>query len=54
MSRIIKIGAAQSGPIQKAEDRESVVARLLELMKHLVKWFYTRVDPIKFIEVWDL
>jgi predicted amidohydrolase len=33
MSRIIKIGAAQSGPIQKAEDRESVVARLLELMK---------------------
>ena len=33
MSRIIKVGAAQSGPVQKAEDRDSTVARLLELMK---------------------
>ena len=33
MARVIKIGAAQSGPVQKAEDRDSVVGRLLELMK---------------------
>lgn len=33
MSRILKIGAAQSGPVQKADSREKTVARLLELMK---------------------
>jgi len=33
MARVIKIGAAQSGPVQKAEDRDSAVGRLLELMK---------------------
>ena len=33
MGRILKIGAAQSGPIQKVEDRDSAVARLLEMMK---------------------
>jgi len=33
MSRILKIGAAQSGPIQKDENRDSAVARLLDMMK---------------------
>ena len=33
MGRILKIGAAQSGTIQKDEDRDSAVARLLEMMK---------------------
>ena len=32
MSRIITVGAAQLGPIQKAESRASVVARMLALM----------------------
>jgi predicted amidohydrolase len=34
MSRIITVGAAQLGPIQKAEDRRSVVRRMLALMDH--------------------
>ena len=33
MSRIITVGAAQLGPIQKADDRGSVVRRLLALME---------------------
>ena len=33
MSRVITVGAAQMGPIQKAESRASVVARLLALME---------------------
>lgn len=33
MARVLKIGAAQSGPVQLNEDRHSAVARLLELMK---------------------
>ncbi len=33
MARILRIGAAQSGPIQKDENREVVIARLLDLMK---------------------
>ena len=33
MSRIVTIGAAQSGPVQKSEDRTSVVGRLLKLME---------------------
>ena len=32
MSRIITVGAAQLGPIQKAESRASVVERMLALM----------------------
>ncbi len=32
MSRVITVGAAQMGPIQKAEGREAVVARMLALM----------------------
>ena len=32
MTRIVKIGAAQLGPIQRADSRASVVKRLLELM----------------------
>ena len=33
MSRIITVGAAQLGPIQKSDDRESVVARLVALLR---------------------
>jgi predicted amidohydrolase len=33
MARILRVAAAQSGPIQKEESREAVVVRLLELMK---------------------
>ena len=33
MSRIITVGAAQLGPIQRAESRASVVGRMLALMK---------------------
>jgi len=33
MPRIVKAGAAQSGPIQKDEGRQAVVRRLLEMMK---------------------
>ena len=32
MSRILRIAAAQSGPIQKADDRASVVARMIALL----------------------
>ena len=31
MTRIVKLGAAQLGPIQRSDSRESVVKRLLEL-----------------------
>jgi N-carbamoyl-D-amino-acid hydrolase len=31
--RIVKVAAAQLGPIQKADSREAVVARMLDLMK---------------------
>jgi predicted amidohydrolase len=33
MSRVITVGAAQMGPVQKAEGREAVVARMLALME---------------------
>ncbi len=33
MSRILKVAAAQLGPIQKADSRASVINRLLELMR---------------------
>jgi predicted amidohydrolase len=33
MARNVKVGAAQSGPVQKDEGRQAVVGRLLELMK---------------------
>jgi predicted amidohydrolase len=33
MSRIVRVGAAQSGPIQKIESRQIVVGRMLELMR---------------------
>lgn len=33
MSRILRVGGAQLGPIQRADDRRLVVARMLELMK---------------------
>src|SRR6187402_921007 len=32
MSRIIRVAAAQSGPIQKAESRQAVVKRLTDLL----------------------
>src|SRR5258708_16882412 len=31
--RIVKVAAAQLGPIQKADSRQAVVARMLDLMK---------------------
>jgi len=33
MSRILNIGAAQLGPIQRSGDRASVVQRMLDLMR---------------------
>jgi len=33
MTRIVKVGAAQLGPIQRSDSRESVVGRLLELLR---------------------
>ena len=33
MSRVITVGAAQLGPIQKSDDRASVVARLVALLR---------------------
>jgi predicted amidohydrolase len=33
MTRIVKLGAAQLGPIQRSDSRESVVKRLLELLR---------------------
>ena len=33
MTRIVKIGAAQLGPIQRSDSRASVVQRLLELLR---------------------
>ena len=33
MTRIVRVGAAQSGPIQKDDGRQAVVARLKELMR---------------------
>jgi predicted amidohydrolase len=32
MSRILRVAAAQSGPIQKADSRQAVVARLIDLL----------------------
>ena len=32
MSRVIRVGAAQMGPVQKAESRQAVVRRLLDLL----------------------
>ena len=33
MSRLLKVAAAQLGPVQRSDDRKSVVARLLELLR---------------------
>ena len=33
MTRIVRVGAAQSGPIQKDDGRQAVVGRLIELMR---------------------
>src|SRR3954465_3695872 len=32
MSRVLRVAAAQSGPIQKAESRQAVVKRLIDLL----------------------
>ena len=32
MSRILRVAAAQSGPIQKADSRQSVVKRMVDLL----------------------
>jgi predicted amidohydrolase len=34
MSRVIRVGAGQMGPIQRAESREAVVRRMLDLLEH--------------------
>ena len=34
MSRILKVAAAQLGPIQRTDDRQSVVKRLIELLRN--------------------
>jgi N-carbamoyl-D-amino-acid hydrolase len=34
MPRIVRVAAAQSGPIQKADSRQAVVARLIDLLDH--------------------
>lgn len=48
MARIVKVAAAQLGPIQRADSRKSVVARMLDLMRraHL-----SRCDLIVFPEL---
>ncbi len=33
MSRLLNVAAAQLGPVQRTDDRKSVVARLLELLR---------------------
>ena len=33
MTRVIRVGAAQSGPIQRGDDRKAIVRRLVELMR---------------------
>ncbi len=33
MTRIVRVGAAQSGPVEKDEGRQAVVGRLMELMR---------------------
>ncbi len=48
MSRVITVGAAQLGPIQKAESRSSAVKRMLELMKQA---HHKRCDLIVFPEL---
>ena len=34
MTRLLKVAAAQLGPIQRTDDRESVVKRLVELLRN--------------------
>ena len=48
MTRILRVAAAQSGPIQKDESREAVVKRLLELMKEA---HATSCDIVVFTEL---
>jgi predicted amidohydrolase len=37
VSRILRVAAAQSGPIQKADSRQAVVARMIELLDQAAK-----------------
>ncbi len=37
MTRILTVGAAQLGPIQRADSRASVVKRLVELMRQAAR-----------------
>lgn len=48
MSRIVRVGAAQLGPIQRADDRESVVQRLLVLLQQAAE---SRVDLVVYPEL---
>ena len=34
MTRLLKVAAAQLGPIQRTDDRQSVVRRLIELLRN--------------------
>ena len=48
MSRIVRVAAAQLGPIQKAESRASVVARMIALMEQSTK---DKVDLVVYPEL---
>jgi predicted amidohydrolase len=48
MSRIIRVAAAQSGPIQKAESRQAVVKRLTDLLDQAHE---QKVDFVVFTEL---
>ncbi|NDC44793.1 MAG: hypothetical protein EBZ55_01720 [Actinobacteria bacterium] len=37
MSRVLRVAAAQLGPIQRTDSRESVVTRLMDLMETAAK-----------------
>jgi N-carbamoyl-D-amino-acid hydrolase len=41
MTRIVKVAAAQIGPIQRSDSRESVVRRLLALLREAQAWAAT-------------
>ena len=48
MTRIVRVGAAQSGPVEKDEGRQAVVGRLLELMRRAKA---ERCDVVVFTEL---
>ncbi|MBM3527575.1 MAG: N-carbamoyl-D-amino-acid hydrolase [Alphaproteobacteria bacterium] len=48
MSRILRVAAAQSGPIQRAESRQAVVARLIEMLDRAAE---KKCDLVVFTEL---